>query len=98
VVKLLKQGRLDLIEKVIEPIKTDNMAMTTKDLDKIQAKNMLCNASFNIMNAAYKKRKNKRGVGTTQYPPFMFPPTTMKKGGPVCSKIKDRVISGKSLR
>ncbi len=73
------------------------MAMTTKDLDKIQAKNMLCNASFNIMNAAYKRRKNKRGVGTTLYPPFMFPPTKMERGGS-CGKMKDRVISGKSLR
>jgi len=71
--------------------------MTGKDLDKIQAENTKKNIVFNAMKKAYDKRKKKRSVGTTQYPPFMFPPTTMKKGGS-CGKMKDRVISGKSLR
>ena len=72
------------------------MAMNMKDLQKIQDKNNK-NTFFQLIRDAYNRRKKNRSVGTTQYPPFMFPPTTMKKGGS-CGKMKDRVISGKSLR
>ena len=57
------------------------MAMTNEDLNKIQAANAKKNVMFNIMKDAYDRRKKNRSVGTTQYPPFMFPPTTMKRGG-----------------
>lgn len=77
------------------------MAMTNKDLDKIQAANAKKNVMFNVMKDAYDRRKKNRSVGTTQYPPFMFPPTTMKKGGTKkmgmggsCGKV----IKGSSLR
>ena len=77
------------------------MAMTMKDLDKIQAENVDKRIMFNVMKNAYDRRKKNRSVGTTQYPPFMFPPTTMKRGGTKkmgmggsCGKV----IKGSSLR
>tara|TARA_Y100000361_G_scaffold130429_1_gene126459 strand:+ start:4976 stop:5197 length:222 start_codon:yes stop_codon:yes gene_type:complete len=73
------------------------MAMTGKDLDRIQAENSR-SASFELMKEAFDARKKKRGVvGRTQYPPFMFPPTKMRMGGS-CPSKGGRVISGKSLR
>jgi hypothetical protein len=77
------------------------MAMTNKDLSKIQAENSK-SATFQIMKEAFDARKKKRGVvGRTQYPPFMFPSTKMKRGGATkmgmggsCGKV----ILGKNLR
>jgi hypothetical protein len=76
--------------------------MTGQDLNKIQAENVDKRIMFNVMKDAYDRRKKNRSVGTTQYPPFMFPPTTMKKGGSV-KRMKmggscPKVIKGKSLR
>ena len=78
------------------------MAMTGKDLDRIQAENSK-SASFELMKEAFDARKKKRGVvGRTQYPPFMFPPTKMKRGGAkkmgMGGMCPPKVIQGKSLR
>lgn len=78
------------------------MAMTNQDLDKIQKANENKNVMFSIMKNAYDRRKKNRSVGTTQYPPFMFPPTTMKRGGVkkmgMGGMCPPKVIQGKSLR
>jgi len=77
------------------------MAMTNEDLNKIQAANTKKKIMFNVMKDAYDRRKKNRSVGTTQYPPFMFPPTTMKKGGTKKMGMGGscgRVILGKNLR
>ena len=77
------------------------MAMTTKDLNKIQAANTKKKIMFNVMKDAYDRRKKNGSVGTTQYPPFMFPPTTMKKGGTKKMGMGGscgNVILGKNLR
>ena len=72
------------------------MGMTGRDLDRIQAENSK-SATFQIMKEAFDRRKKKRVVGRTQYPPFMFPPTKMMHGGS-CPSRGGRVIKGGSLR